>query len=72
MLESFSIINWKHKCFPVYFAKCLRTPFFVEHLGETAFNVKPKLLQRSKNLTNNVLYSLKVYCKDICILTESS
>ena len=58
--------------FSCVFCEMFKNTFFVEHLGETAFNVKPKLLQRSKNLTNNALYSLKVYCKDICILTESS
>ena len=29
----------RHKCFPVNFAKCLRTPFFTEHLPATASGI---------------------------------
>ena len=45
-----------HKCFPVNFAKFLRTPFFTEHLRWLLLKLHISLM-RSKRGTNN--FSLK-------------
>ena len=50
--------NTPVKCFPVKFAKCLRTPFFTEHLSVTASAPPPLLLYFLKKVTKELFRSV--------------
>ena len=48
-----------HRCFPVDFAKFVRAPFFIEHLGWLQDIVKHNY--SSANLRNYVIYSCVLF-----------
>ena len=48
-----------HRCFPMYFTKFLRTPFFIEHLRWLLFQ---KLISNlEKNFVKTVILTKKLY-----------
>ena len=46
-----------HRCFPVNFAKFLRTTFFIEHLWVTASG---NIMSYNKNMTNDMIWIILI------------